>query len=145
MKDKHHRHHPTKIKLDKLSSEFLSKYVNEKLFSANLTVAQKKDKDRLDKEIKKLNEELEAYIKNPVFTNSFEWRFEFPEVLNEKGDFIGFDVVIGNPPYFSLSKIKEQADYFVKAGYKTYSKSADIYCLFYERGNQLLKDNGYLT
>ncbi|MBL0305718.1 MAG: Eco57I restriction-modification methylase domain-containing protein [Chitinophagaceae bacterium] len=136
---------PTKIKLDKLSSEFLSKYVNEKLFSDNLTVAQKKDKDRLDKEIKKLNEELEAYIKNPVFTNSFEWRFEFPEVLNEKGDFIGFDVVIGNPPYFSLSKIKEQADYFVKAGYKTYSKSADIYCLFYERGNQLLKDNGYLT
>lgn len=136
---------PTKIKLTKLTDEFLKKYVNEKLFSENLTAAQKKDKARLDKEIAKLNKELEAYIKNPIFSNSFEWRFEFPEVLNEKGDFIGFDVVIGNPPYFSLSKIKEQADFFVKAGYKTYSKGADIYCLFYERGNQLLKDNGYLT
>ncbi|MGX2982722.1 type IIG restriction enzyme/methyltransferase [Helicobacter sp. 23-1045] len=31
--------------------------------------------------------------------NAFEWRFEFPEVLNENGDFMGFDLVIGNPPY----------------------------------------------
>ena len=136
---------PTKIKLDKLTGEFLNKYVNEKLFSQNLTSAQIKDKKRLDNEIAKLNNELEAYIKSPVYDNAFEWRFEFPEVLNDNGDFVGFDVVIGNPPYFSLSKIKVQADYFVDAGYKTYSKSSDIYCLFYERGNQILKPHGLLT
>src|SRR5690606_32127811 len=36
---------------------------------------------------------------NKIFENAFEWRFEFPEVLNDDGDFVGFDVVIGNPPY----------------------------------------------
>ena len=136
---------PTKIKLDKLTKEFLNKYVNEKLFSQNLTPAQRKDKERLDKEITKLNKELEAYIKNPVYDHAFEWRFEFPEILDDTGNYIGFDIVIGNPPYISLSKIKDQADYFVSAGYKTYSKGADIYCLFYERGNQILKANGLLT
>ncbi len=80
-----------------------------------------------------------------IYQNAFEWRFEFPEVLNEAGEFIGFDVVIGNPPYFSVSKIKEQAAYFSSAGYQTYSKGADIYCLFYERGNQLLREQGLLT
>ncbi len=128
---------PTKIKLDKLSSEFLSKYVNEKLFSANLTVAQKKDKDRLDKEIKKLNEELEAYIKNPVFTNSFEWRFEFPEVLNEKGDFIGFDVVIGNPPY-GIMPNKNDKPYLLNK-YINSRKAPDSYLQFIELIPQISK------
>jgi len=53
--------------------------------------------------------------------------------------------VIGNPPYFSMSKIKNQTDYFRKAGFETYSKGTDIYCLFYERGGQLLKNEGFLT
>ncbi len=136
---------PTKIKVDKVSKEFLNKYVNKKLFSQNLTPAQQKDKARLEKDIEKLNKELEAYIKSPIYQNAFEWRFEFPEVLDNEGNFIGFDIVIGNPPYISLSKIKAQAEYFVKAGYKTYSKGADIYCLFYERGNQILKEFGCLT
>lgn len=133
---------PTKIKLTKLTDEFLKKYVNEKLFSENLTAAQKKDKARLDKEIAKLNKELEAYIKNPIFSNSFEWRFEFPEVLNEKGDFIGFDVVIGNPPYFSISK--DESLKFVSQQFKTFENTGDIYCLFYEKGFQLLNKNGIL-
>lgn len=34
-----------------------------------------------------------------VYSNAFEWRFEFPEVLDQDGEFIGFDAVIGNPPY----------------------------------------------
>lgn len=121
---------PTKIKLIKLNDEFLKKYVNEKLFSDNLTAAQKKDKDRLDKEIKKLNEELEAYIKNPVFTNSFEWRFEFPEVLNEKGDFIGFDVVIGNPPY-GIMPNKNDKEYLLSK-YVNSRKVPDSYLQFIE-------------
>jgi len=44
-----------------------------------------------------------------IYGNSFEWRFEFPEVLDENGNFIGFDVIIGNPPYgvqFSLAEKK---------------------------------------
>ncbi|WP_407522998.1 TaqI-like C-terminal specificity domain-containing protein [Lacibacter sp. MH-610] len=92
-----------------------------------------------------LEKERDETESNKIFENAFEWRFEFPEVLNDEGDFVGFDVVIGNPPYFALSKIKEQSDYFSKANYVTYSKGADIYCLFYELGGNILKPFGLLT
>ncbi len=100
---------------------------------------------QLSDEIKKLDDQIEEIQNNKIYENAFEWRFEFPEVLNEKGDFVGFDVVIGNPPYFSLSKIKEHSEYFLKAGFETYSKGADIYCLFYEQGGKILKQDGLLT
>ena len=54
---------------------------------------------KLTAEIKKLEAELEEIKNNKIYENAFEWRFEFPEVLNDDGDFVGFDVVIGNPPY----------------------------------------------
>ncbi len=92
-----------------------------------------------------LETEIEQIKSNKIFENAFEWRFEFPEVLNDDGDFVGFDVVIGNPPYFSLSKIKEQSEYFSHANYVTYSKGADIFCLFYELGGKVLKSFGFLT
>lgn len=38
-------------------------------------------------------------INNKLYTDAFEWRFEFPQLLDENGDFTGFDIVIGNPPY----------------------------------------------
>ena len=100
-------------------------------------------------DVTKKRDEAELRVKeiehNKIFENAFEWRFEFPEVLNDDGDFVGFDVVIGNPPYFSLSKVKEQSEYFSKAGFLTYSKGADIYCLFYELGGNILKPFGFLT
>ncbi len=136
---------PTKIKLTKLTDEFLKKYVNEKLFSENLTAAQKKDKARLDKEIAKLNKELEAYIKNPIFSNSFEWRFEFPEVLNENGDFIGFDVIIANPPYVVMIKslFGESVLEYINEQYSTAEYNPNTYTLFTELAIQkLLKQNG---
>jgi uncharacterized protein YukE len=49
--------------------------------------------------ITKLEQEIEEIKNNAIYKNAFEWRFEFPEVLNDEGDFVGFDVVIGNPPY----------------------------------------------
>ena len=98
---------------------------------------------KLTDETKKLEAEIEEIKANKIFENAFEWRFEFPEVLNNDGDFVGFDAVIGNPPYFSMSKLKEQADYFSRAGFETYSKGADIYCLFYELGGRILKTKGF--
>ena len=49
--------------------------------------------------ITRLEKEIEEIKNNVIYKNAFEWRFEFPEVLNDEGDFVGFDVVIGNPPY----------------------------------------------
>ena len=135
------------LKLNKFKGELLSLTGQSSLFELTKT-----QKDEWNKKVKKLTEEIKKYeaeieeIKsNKIYENAFEWRFEFPEVLNNDGEFVGFDVVIGNPPYISLSKIKEVGQYFERAGFQTYTKGSDIYCLFYERGNQILKSNGLLT
>jgi hypothetical protein len=61
----------------------------------------------------------------------------------------GFDIVIGNPPYIqlqtSIDGLKTKVgDLYIDEGYKTFEKKGDIYCLFYEKGISLLKDNGIL-
>ena len=56
-----------------------------------------------------------------------------------------FDIVIGNPPYIQLQNNGgELASLYADCDYKTYARTGDIYCLFYERGWQLLKDGGHL-
>ena len=103
------------------------------------------------KKIKILQKELDALIQqrakiesNRIYNQAFEWRFEFPALLNENGDFIGFDIVIGNPPYVQLQTIKEKSLSYQTMGYETFHKSGDMYCLFTEAGINLLKDNGML-
>lgn len=55
----------------------------------------------------------------------------------------GFDVVIGNPPYVQLQKLVG-SEVYSKIGLNTYSRSSDLYCLFYEKGVLLLKNGGKL-
>ena len=100
---------------------------------------------QLTEETKKLEAEIEEIKANKIFENAFEWRFEFPEVLNDDGDFVGFDVVIGNPPYIQLQAMKEMSEQLKRFEYATYDKTGDIYSLFYEKGNTILKENGYLA
>ena len=58
----------------------------------------------------------------------------------------GFDIVIGNPPYRQLQDNKgELAKLYAPCGYETFNRNGDIYELFYERGNELLKPNGFLS
>ena len=57
----------------------------------------------------------------------------------------GFDIVIGNPPYIQLqNNAGKLANLYEKSGYRTFERKGDIYCLFYERGHQLLKAGGHL-
>ena len=78
-----------------------------------------------------------------LYSNAFEWRFEFPEVLDENGNFTGFDAIVGNPPYFSLAGSKKNV--FYSKNYQTFEKGTDIYCLFIEKALQLLKKNRYFS
>ena len=80
-----------------------------------------------------------------MFTDAFEWRIEFPEILDDSGHFIGFDCIIGNPPYIQLQKMGADANALQKMGYETYERTGDIYCLFYEMGMELLKPNALLS
>lgn len=71
---------------------------------------------------------------------AFNWQAEFPQVF-AKG---GFDIVIGNPPYVQLQSMGKMSDAYAQCGYEVYNKMGDLYCLFYEQGCKLLRNNGYL-
>ena len=72
----------------------------------------------------------------------FLWHTWFGDVFMEKG---GFDIVIGNPPYIQLQKDDGRlAKLYADAGYNTYARTGDIYCLFYELGCRLLRPGGHL-
>ncbi|MEL1245690.1 Eco57I restriction-modification methylase domain-containing protein [Flavobacterium sp. DGU11] len=96
-------------------------------------------------EIKKLDTEIEEIKSNKMYENAFEWRFEFPEVLDDDGNFIGFDVIIGNPPYIQLQKMGQAGADLQRMHYHTYVKTGDIYSLFYELGINILKRKGLLS
>lgn len=66
---------------------------------------------KLNKEIKNDEKKREKEENNPIYSNSFEWRLEFPEVLTDDWSFKGFDLVIGNPPYiFARGKSFSQTE-----------------------------------
>lgn len=71
----------------------------------------------------------------------FLWHTYFKDVFDDGG----FDIVIGNPPYIQLQKMGRDADALQKANFDTFSRTGDIYCLFYEQGIKLLKINGVLA
>lgn len=95
--------------------------------------------NRLLIKIKECYETLEN-LKN---SKAFEWRFEFPEVLNDEGDFLGFDCIIGNPPYIRQEQIKDLKPLLAKQYQDFYNSTADIYTYFFALSYHLLKDKGF--
>ncbi len=80
---------------------------------------------------------------NERYANALEWRFEFPEVLNDEGDFLGFDCIIGNPPYIRQEQIKDLKPLLQKQYQDFYNSTADIYTYFFALSLQLLKEKGF--
>ncbi|MFP6203249.1 Eco57I restriction-modification methylase domain-containing protein [Helicobacter pylori] len=80
---------------------------------------------------------------NERYANALEWRFEFPEVLNDEGDFSGFDCIIGNPPYIRQEHIKDLKPLLQKQYQDFYNSTADIYTYFFALAFNLLKEKGF--
>ncbi len=80
---------------------------------------------------------------NERYANALEWRFEFPEVLNDEGDFSGFDCIIGNPPYIRQEHIKDLKPLLQKQYHDFYNSTADIYTYFFALAYYLLKEKGF--
>ena len=95
--------------------------------------------------LEKLEAERDEILNNKIYENAFEWRFEFPEVLNDDGDFVGFDVVIGNPPYIRVQDLQHNLIDYYKSTFVVAHKRIDISILFIELGHKILSPKGYLS
>lgn len=92
---------------------------------------------------------------NSVIYNKLPDHYEKLDLLNE--DFINYisdkkyDIVIGNPPYFILTKdklneyVKTLEKQFTDFNPKIFSGKTNIFCLFLYKSLQLLKENGIVS
>src|SRR5690554_1846678 len=141
---------PKVKKLRKLSGELFQMTQQQQLFemSKKEKAAWNKKVAKLTEDTKKLEIEIEEIKANKIFENAFEWRFEFPEVLNDDGDFVGFDLIIGNPPYLQLSKTeditKEYKNYLLET-YETSGGRLNTFIFFIHLSNRILHPNGFLN
>ncbi len=97
--------------------------------------------------IRALRKKLDDALSGREYQNAFEWRFEFPEVLDDEGDFLGFDCIIGNPPYIDYRKIDEKTKIFLSKFSSVYKKSKEgsIFVYFIERASQLIIKHGEIS
>lgn len=100
--------------------------------------------EELKKQAKEVQENYEKHRNDPMFSNSLEWRIEFPEILDENGNFVGFDIVIANPPYIFArnQSFDEKTKQYYLSNYEVDEYQANTYTLFMELGYKLLKKNG---
>ncbi len=114
-----------------------------KLTDPSIKLATKRKIEKLHSDLEALNNTRKALheLENKTAKPYFLWHLLFADVFADGG----FDIVIGNPPYIQLQKMGEDANRLERANYKTFTRTGDIYCLFYEQGFNLLKPNGVLT
>jgi len=147
------QHNHKLLKLYKLKREFdylfpengLFLHEPEENYGENFKKREQK-KQQLKDEILKLQKEIEDEKTFYDRNKTFEWRFEFPEVLNNNGDFEGFDAIIGNPPYIGEKGHKEVFRIIRQGNLANfYQRKMDIFYFFFHLGLQLLKANGKLS
>ncbi|MCC5945643.1 MAG: Eco57I restriction-modification methylase domain-containing protein, partial [Bernardetiaceae bacterium] len=107
------------------------------------TQAFTKKRQKIEREIEEVQNHLDDLKTNRIYRNAFEWRFEFPEVLNEEGDFTGFDAIVGNPPYIKEYEGKQLFDGLRQN--EIYQGKIDMWYLFCPRALDLLKKEGILS
>jgi adenine-specific DNA-methyltransferase len=147
--------------IDKKVTDFidicLEGYENRLLIEfagANHTLKRKKELKQKTDSIQKEIENLESQLTNKSEARNklvefelkqerpyFLWHLFFADVFDNGG----FDIIIGNPPYIQIQKMLGSSFDNSILNYTTYSKSGDIYCLFYEKAGMLLKKQGVLS
>ena len=129
-----------KIKrLEKLKNEFSYISGQSSLFeeTAKEKKVRKQKLEELHNSIIRMNFDIEEIKSNKIYENAFEWRFEFPDVLNENGEYLGFDVVVGNPPYGVKFNTSERNHFIDK-----FQTTDDIYTIFIELSKNVIRTNG---
>jgi len=135
------------IKLSKAKGELLTLTTQTTLFDRTKAekAAWEKQVKALTETVKNLETELEEIRNSKIYENAFEWRFEFPEVLNDEGDFVGFDVVIGNPPYIPLESFNINERSYFNIKYSQLERKYESSVSFIIEGMQITGNSGLLS
>jgi hypothetical protein len=139
---------PKKLTLEKKKGELFNFTQQVGLFerSKKEQTAWNKTVNTLTAEVQKLEKDIEEIKSNKIYENAFEWRFEFPEVLNDAGDFVGFDVVIGNPPYiFSRELMDKQSKEYFYNNFELTQFKLNTYVLFTEIAFKISNKNRFIS
>lgn len=121
------------------------------LFGIDTEIAKKNQGKQADllSTLKALHERVRVLESGEIYQDAFEWRFEFPEVLDENGDFVGFDAVLANPPYIDSEKMikdgHENLREYLKENYSCAVGNWDLYIVFMELAMNLLKKTGAMS
>lgn len=94
------------------------------------------------KGISDLQKRIEKMREHAPEPGLFDWRVQFAEVFGDRG---GFDIVLANPPYVRQELIRDIKPRLKKSYGDFYCGTADLYCYFYARALQLLRDGGMLS
>ena len=112
------------------------------------TKAEKAELKKLKEKLNILEKEQEDIQTNKLYVDAFEWRFEFPQLLDENGKFTGFDIIIGNPPYNELRDLDLGMQTALKSSrYYDYAKGGrlNMFQFFYPLAINVARDNGIVS
>jgi len=147
------QNHPTRKKLAKLRGQLIALIDQGVLFQTESKKKTRAKIEKVTKSIKKVEVEVADLRSGVVYRNAFEWRIEFPEVLGQDGEFTGFDIVIGNPPYGLFNKkqnqkvalsIQNEAMEIIKSNFPEAASGGINACrVFYNLGLNLSAKIGY--
>jgi len=137
------RHDKNQIDLKNLRDDMTKLHSDLPIFEmADPGADTAKKQTEIEGEIKKVSERIKDV--NKSLHNAFEWRYEYPEVLSDNGDFLGFDAIIGNPPYLSAVTMARESllkQYWADR-YPHATGAFDIYVLFLLLGTKLIAPHG---
>jgi len=149
---------PERVKLADLENQLKASESIQYLFGEVEEEKAKRleDEEKLRAKIEKAKNAIKQIEENAIYKNAFEWRFEFPEVLDNEGNFLGFDIIIGNPPYIEArssvidEKLKDEVlknigERREAKDAKLITRGSDILIYFFEVGLYIIKDSGYFS
>lgn len=99
----------------------------------------------LQAKIKKHEQQLYAYRFHQAFNKAIEWRYVFPELLDEKGKFLGFDAMVGALPDMSIDDLGDKYNVYKRMNFTSLKRSGYVADLFCELTNRLLVQGGYAS
>jgi len=137
--------HPEREKLKELKDKLYFAQNQRDFFgdSDKHSGSQELEVEELEEKVSQQQEVVDDLEAGTFYRQAFEWRFEFPEVLDADGHFTGFDVVIGNPPYIDIKSLEEGITDYLKENYDTVNNRINVFSAFLERVLDVVKRSGF--